>query len=157
MASSTLVKKRRGRPKETWCRTVERELKERGLSLETAPWTAADRPKWRALTTASSARRLREDWMNEWMFTELSKRIRPMREITISKTWSPWADSNISSTNTSRRRLFRTTFKHQMTLLNCFPLSTLFKHPDVFRFASVIISTYPDSAIFLSNHVCVAH
>ena len=54
-------KKRRGRPKETWRRTVERELKERGLSLETAPWTAADQPKWRALTTASSARQLRED------------------------------------------------------------------------------------------------
>ncbi|GFS20059.1 endonuclease-reverse transcriptase [Elysia marginata] len=40
---------RRRRPKETWRRTVERDLKERGLSFETAPLTEADRPRWRAL------------------------------------------------------------------------------------------------------------
>ncbi|GFR57665.1 carboxylic ester hydrolase [Elysia marginata] len=37
-----------GRPKETWRRTVE-DLKQRGLSVETAPLTATDRPRWRAL------------------------------------------------------------------------------------------------------------
>ncbi|GFR95670.1 hypothetical protein ElyMa_004434800 [Elysia marginata] len=35
----------RGRPRETWRRTMERDLKERGLSLETAPLIAADRPR----------------------------------------------------------------------------------------------------------------
>ncbi|KAH3865517.1 hypothetical protein DPMN_028556 [Dreissena polymorpha] len=38
-------KRNRGRPKETWRRTVERGLKNRGLTLQTAPATAADRPK----------------------------------------------------------------------------------------------------------------
>jgi len=54
-------KRNRGRPKETWRRTVERELKNRGLTLQTAPATAADRPKWRSLAVASSTRRRRED------------------------------------------------------------------------------------------------
>ena len=54
-------KRKRGRPKETWRRTVERELKCRGLSLATAPRTAADRVRWRALVVASSTTRRRED------------------------------------------------------------------------------------------------
>ena len=53
--------RKRGRPKETWRRTVEKDLKEKGLSLETAPRAATDRPKWKALATASCARRLGED------------------------------------------------------------------------------------------------
>jgi hypothetical protein len=48
-------KRNRGRPKETWCRTVERELKNGELSLETAPREAADRTWWRTLAEASSA------------------------------------------------------------------------------------------------------
>ncbi|KAK3517624.1 hypothetical protein QTP70_013436 [Hemibagrus guttatus] len=54
-------KRNRGRPKETWRRTVEKDLKSRGLTLETAPKTAADRAKWSSLAIASSTRRRRED------------------------------------------------------------------------------------------------
>ncbi|KAK3546988.1 hypothetical protein QTP86_007917 [Hemibagrus guttatus] len=54
-------KRNRGRPKETWRRTVEKDLKSRGLTLETAPRTAADRAKWSSLAIASSTRRRRED------------------------------------------------------------------------------------------------
>ncbi|KAH3857350.1 hypothetical protein DPMN_099957 [Dreissena polymorpha] len=54
-------KRNRGRPKETWRRTVNRELKNRGLTLQTAPATAADRPKWRSLAVASSTRWHRGD------------------------------------------------------------------------------------------------
>lgn len=51
----------RGRPKETWRRTIGKDLKVRGLSLETAPRAAADRAKWRSLAIASSTSRRRED------------------------------------------------------------------------------------------------
>lgn len=54
-------KRNRGRPKETWRRTIERDLRNRGLTLQTAPRAAADRANWRALAVASSARRRRED------------------------------------------------------------------------------------------------
>ena len=54
-------KRKRGRPKETWRRTVERELKDRGLTLVTAPRAAADRARWRSLAVASSATRHGED------------------------------------------------------------------------------------------------
>ncbi|KAH3838129.1 hypothetical protein DPMN_111535 [Dreissena polymorpha] len=54
-------KRNRGRPKETWRKTVEREHKNRGLTLQTAPATRADRPKWRYLAVTSSTRRHRED------------------------------------------------------------------------------------------------
>ncbi|KAH3860795.1 hypothetical protein DPMN_023719 [Dreissena polymorpha] len=42
-------------------RDVEQELKNRDLTLQTAPATAADRPKWRSLAVASSTRWRRED------------------------------------------------------------------------------------------------
>ncbi|KAL3877701.1 hypothetical protein ACJMK2_035367 [Sinanodonta woodiana] len=54
-------KRNRGRPKETWRRTVDRDLKTRGLTLQTALTIAADRAKWRSLAVASSTRRRRED------------------------------------------------------------------------------------------------
>ncbi|KAL3868729.1 hypothetical protein ACJMK2_041499 [Sinanodonta woodiana] len=54
-------KRNRGRPKETWRRTVDRDLKTRGLTLQTAPTIAADKAKWRSLAVASSTRRRRED------------------------------------------------------------------------------------------------
>jgi endonuclease/exonuclease/phosphatase family metal-dependent hydrolase len=54
-------KRNRGRPKETWRRTVERELKSRGLTLQTAPTIAADRQKWRSLAVAPSTSRRRRD------------------------------------------------------------------------------------------------
>ena len=42
-------RRNRGRPRETWRRTIEKELKSRGLSLETAPTAAANRTRWRTL------------------------------------------------------------------------------------------------------------
>ena len=54
-------KRNRGRPKETWRRTVEKELKSKGLTLQTAARAAADRDQWRSLTVASSTRWRRED------------------------------------------------------------------------------------------------
>jgi len=54
-------KRRRGRPKETWRRTVQKDLNHHGLTLETAPRVAADRSRWRALAVASSTRRRGED------------------------------------------------------------------------------------------------
>ncbi|KAH3792274.1 hypothetical protein DPMN_145765 [Dreissena polymorpha] len=54
-------KRNHGRPKETWRRTEKRELKNRGLTLQTAPATAADRSNWRCLAVASNTRRRRED------------------------------------------------------------------------------------------------
>ncbi|KAH3726194.1 hypothetical protein DPMN_052051 [Dreissena polymorpha] len=47
-------KRNGGQPRETWRRTVERELKNRGLTLQKASATAADRPMWRSLAVASS-------------------------------------------------------------------------------------------------------
>jgi hypothetical protein len=54
-------KRSRWRPKETWRRTIEKELKSKVLTLETPPRTAADRAKWKSLDIASSTRRRRED------------------------------------------------------------------------------------------------
>ena len=42
-------KRKRGRPKETWRRTIQKDLKSRGLSFNTAPHVAADRARWRSL------------------------------------------------------------------------------------------------------------
>ena len=53
--------RKRGRPKETWRRTITKELKTQGLTLQTAARTAADRVKWRSLVDASSTRRRRVD------------------------------------------------------------------------------------------------
>ena len=39
----TTRKRNRGRPKETWRRTIEKELKSQNLTLQTAPQAAADR------------------------------------------------------------------------------------------------------------------
>ena len=44
---------------------VERDLKRRGVSLETTSRAAADRVRWRSLLLASRARRCREKSMNE--------------------------------------------------------------------------------------------
>ena len=54
-------RRNRGRPKETWRRAIERELKSNWdrLSLETAPRTTADKARWRSLVLPQSARRLR--------------------------------------------------------------------------------------------------
>ena len=54
-------RRNRGRPKETWRRTIDKDLKARGLTINTAPNIAADRSKWKSLAIASRARRLRED------------------------------------------------------------------------------------------------
>jgi len=48
-------RRRRGMPKVTWRRTMARELKECGLSLETARRKAEDLQRWRTLTEASWA------------------------------------------------------------------------------------------------------
>ena len=40
-------RRNRGRPRETWRRTVIKELEGKGLSLNTAPRVAADRARWR--------------------------------------------------------------------------------------------------------------
>ena len=54
-------RRNRGRPKETWRRTVEKELKSKGLSLETAPRTAADRARWRSLMSPQAPDGSEED------------------------------------------------------------------------------------------------
>ena len=51
----------RGRPKETWRRTMNKELKSRGLTMQTATRAAADRDRWRSRVAALSTRRRRED------------------------------------------------------------------------------------------------
>ena len=48
-------KRRRGRPKETWRRTVEKEKKECGLTWNTITKWAADRQQWRSLVDALCA------------------------------------------------------------------------------------------------------
>ena len=60
-------KRNRGRSRETWRRTVQKDLKTRGLTMETAPRVANDRTKWRSLAVASSTRR-RWRGMSEWVF-----------------------------------------------------------------------------------------
>ena len=54
-------RRKRGRPKETWRRTIDKGLKARGLTINTAPNIAADRAKRKSLAIASPARRPRED------------------------------------------------------------------------------------------------
>lgn len=51
----------RGRPKETWHSTVKRDLKIRGLNLESASNTETDRDKRRSLVIAWSTRWHKED------------------------------------------------------------------------------------------------
>ena len=43
-------KRKKGRPKETWRRTAEKQLKKRGLSWGTAKKVASDRQKWKQLS-----------------------------------------------------------------------------------------------------------
>ena len=54
-------KRNRGRPRETWRRTIEKELKSQNLTLQTAPQAAADRDAWRSLVRALSTTRRTED------------------------------------------------------------------------------------------------
>ena len=51
----------RGRPKETWRRTIDKDLKAKGLTINTATKIAEDRAKWKSLAIASRAKRRRED------------------------------------------------------------------------------------------------
>ena len=45
-------KRTRGRPKETWRRTVEREMRDMGMNWNSMTTQAADRGQWRALVKA---------------------------------------------------------------------------------------------------------
>ena len=47
--------RKRGRPKETWRRTVEREMKEKGWTWGRLERVSADRHRWRALVEALCA------------------------------------------------------------------------------------------------------
>ena len=48
-------KRKRGRPKETWCRTVENELRYLGTTWGEAERKAQDTQQWRTLVLASCA------------------------------------------------------------------------------------------------------
>ena len=48
-------KRKQRRPKETWRRSMEKELKEEGLTFQQAEVIARDRMKWRSLVEASCA------------------------------------------------------------------------------------------------------
>ena len=54
-------KRRRGRPKETWRRTVQKELKEKNLTTDAARKKAQDSEQWRLLVDALCASRHEED------------------------------------------------------------------------------------------------
>ena len=54
-------KRKRGRPKETWRRTVESELRSVGMTWGEAERKAQDRQQWRALVLASCASLHEED------------------------------------------------------------------------------------------------
>ncbi|XP_070567278.1 uncharacterized protein [Ptychodera flava] len=54
-------KRRQGRPKTTWCRTVMAELKEMGLTWDEAQHAAKDRERWRQLVIALCHTRDEED------------------------------------------------------------------------------------------------
>ncbi|KAI0228948.1 putative uncharacterized transposon-derived protein F52C9.6 [Lamellibrachia satsuma] len=54
-------KRRHGRPKETWRRTVEKEMTECGLTWNTITKWAADRQQWRSLVDALCATGHEED------------------------------------------------------------------------------------------------
>ena len=57
-------KGKRGRPRETWRRTMEKHLNVGGLSLEMAPSAAAIQARWRTFAVASRTWHRRED---EWV------------------------------------------------------------------------------------------
>ena len=50
----------RGCPKETWRRTKDKDLKAKGLTINTALKFAEDRAKWKSLAIASRAKRRRD-------------------------------------------------------------------------------------------------
>ena len=54
-------KRRRGRPKETWRRTVEKDMKEGGLTFNTITKWAADRQQLRPLVDVLCATGHEED------------------------------------------------------------------------------------------------
>ena len=51
----------RGKPKETWRRTMEREMKEQGWNWGFLEGVAEERPQWRSLVEALSAHMREED------------------------------------------------------------------------------------------------
>ena len=53
--------RKRGRPKETWRRTVESEMREMGMSWPEVEKKAQDRKLWRELVVALCARTHEED------------------------------------------------------------------------------------------------
>ena len=53
--------RRRGRPKQTWRRSLLEELKTAGMSWETAKSTAGDRTKWKVMVEALCSTRSKED------------------------------------------------------------------------------------------------
>jgi len=54
-------KRRTGRPKETWRRTVEGELRDLGMTWREAERKAQDRQLWRTMVMASCANMHEED------------------------------------------------------------------------------------------------
>ena len=61
MGALRRTRRRRGRPKETWERTVEKEMKEQGWTWGYLDRCTADRPRWRALVAALCALPREED------------------------------------------------------------------------------------------------
>ena len=61
-------KRRRGRPKETWRRTVEKEMKECGLTWNTITKWATDRQQWRSLVDALCATWHEDDYGRKTVF-----------------------------------------------------------------------------------------
>lgn len=55
-------KKHGGKPS----RRTLRSIRDRGLSLETAPRSAAEKTRWKSLVVLSCARRHRKDWLINW-------------------------------------------------------------------------------------------
>ena len=54
--------RKRGRPKTTWRRTVQKELNELGLSMGQAETAAKDRMRWKGLVSALCPARDEEDY-----------------------------------------------------------------------------------------------
>ena len=54
-------KRSRGRPRETWRRTIERDLKKMGKTWKEVEKIAADRSQWKGLVTALCATGRKED------------------------------------------------------------------------------------------------
>ena len=66
-------KRKKGRPKETWRRMAEKELKEMGWKTwEAAARVAADRQQWNDMCSALCSTRSEEDNLFIWGFTSLS-------------------------------------------------------------------------------------